>query len=144
MTALCVGLDPELWDVGNAGNRLALAICRRCDGCPGTDTAPHGVIRGGVAYSDTGKPLPICPQCGYPVGDYTGGPVFNCARCRIPAVAVPDVALVRARWMTRLFERGMTNADIAVEAGVQPRSVSRIRCRYKTSMSNHPLKEEAA
>lgn len=68
MRALCASLPSDWWDLGDPGNRLALALCSVCPAlklCPSGDPEPHGVIRGGVAWGDDGERLPLCP-CGYP------------------------------------------------------------------------------
>lgn len=40
----CVTLDPEWWDTGDDGNRLALMLCDLCPGCILNDPHPYGVI----------------------------------------------------------------------------------------------------
>lgn len=89
MRRLCVGQPPELWEVGDDGNRLALALCRVCPQlgwCSSTSVDERGVIRAGVAYGDTGRVLPVC-RCGYPnrkqpAWDGTVNPL--CHRCAPP------------------------------------------------------------
>jgi hypothetical protein len=71
---LCATQPAEHWDTGNNGNRLALLTCDACPAtqCPPTnDPHPHGVIRAGTAYDDTGRPLPRC-HCGYPNTSHRG------------------------------------------------------------------------
>lgn len=79
LAALCRTRPADWWDLGDDGNRLALAICAACpvlDRCaPGRH---HGVIRAGVAWAERGGRADIC-GCGYPVlgiGD-------RCARCTV-------------------------------------------------------------
>lgn len=84
MTALCVGKPAEWWSPEDPGARLAIAICRRCPNvfdCADGDPNPAGVIRGGVAYSDTGTPMAECPTCGYPRPARATG----CSRCEMTA-----------------------------------------------------------
>lgn len=126
MTALCHGRDPELWSTGDDGNRLALLICARCTGCPDTDPNPAGVIRQGVAYSDTGFALPVCGDCGYPVVGYNGG-TPSCRRCADPQVWVADRTWLRRRRVTVLAGKGLLDRQISDRTGIPAKSVSRIR-----------------
>ncbi|MGX6605608.1 hypothetical protein ACWKSP_26270 [Micromonosporaceae bacterium Da 78-11] len=126
MTALCRGLPADWWETGDDGNDLALLICRRCTGCPDDDPTPHGVIRQGVAYADSGVPLPDCSTCGRLNRTYTGG-VSRCDLCTEPRVALPNVRASRDRWIAGLCAQGMSNADVAAEADVSLRTVGRIR-----------------
>jgi hypothetical protein len=124
VTALCATRDPEWWAPESDGARLALLFCAVCPGCPDNDPEPCGVIRQGVAYSDSGKPLPICEDCGYPVADYRGGHV-RCPRCSVPDVWIPSKA-----WLTRrrvLALPGLPAREVAERVGISPNSVWRIR-----------------
>ena len=129
MTALCAGRDPDWWTTGDPGNRLAVMICRRCTSCPGDDPTPHGVIRQGVAYSDTGIALPACSNCGAPNAAYLGGPAefSRCDTCATPNTWTPDARTLRRRHVVALTLRGLPTAVIAEEAGVAVGSVHRIR-----------------
>lgn len=122
MTALCAGRDPEWWSPGSDGARLAMAICRRCTGCPSNDPTPHGVIRQGVPYGDTGRVLPVC-DCGYPNAGYRGGPVLPCARCAVPTVPIPDRKAVRASRIRHLAVLGLTARAIGIELRVSKETV---------------------
>lgn len=64
---MCLTRPADWWDTADDGARLALMLCSICPArlaCPEDGTV--GVIRGGIAYSDDGERLPLCP-CGYPV-----------------------------------------------------------------------------
>lgn len=83
VTALCRGKPADWWETGDGGNRLALTICRACPARPRCAAAARdecGVVRAGIAYSDTGKVLPVC-HCGYPQTSYRGGTVTCCPWC---------------------------------------------------------------
>ena len=69
LDALCRTRPSDWWETGNDGNRLAIALCSVCpvrSSCQTGDEEPHGVIRAGVAYRDTGERCDVCP-CGRPV-----------------------------------------------------------------------------
>lgn len=141
---LCRGQPPEHWEPANDGARLALALCRTCPdlaACPAGDPAPHGVIRAGVAYADTGAPLPVCP-CGYPVADYTGGTVPPCARCRVPDVPVPDRTLVRRRAVRLLVRDGACDGRIAAELGISRKTAR--NTRYAVGVRRRPGRQAVA
>jgi hypothetical protein len=133
--ALCQTRPAEYWDTDNDGARLALGLCsvcpsRRGDTCDAglSDPRPHGVIRAGVAYSDTGHRLPIC-RCGYPQTNYLGGAVSDCPRCKTPDVPIPNPKLV-LRWRVRdLFLAGYTDDRIAPIVGRHPSTIRAIRSR---------------
>ncbi|RKN38471.1 hypothetical protein [Micromonospora endolithica] len=94
MNGLCTTRDPEMWDTGNGGNRLALALCAVCPVRVGTtcaagepDDRPTGVIRAGVAYNERGGVCPVCDRCGYPVDDLPDRrrpTPPGCRHCRVP------------------------------------------------------------
>ncbi len=130
---LCRGLDPEMWWTGDSRNRLAVLICGQCEGCPDDDPTPAGVIRRGVAYSDSGKPLPQC-ACGTPCAGYLGGTV-KCKSCIEPTVPIPHVNRERASWMVRLHERGLPDEQIAVEAGITAHRVKEARREYRVRVA---------
>ena len=86
MTArLCPTRPAEWWDPFDDGARLAIALCRSCPGRGACldGAKPAGVIQAGIAFDDFGKPLPLCPTCGYP---RTGRPAATCARCAVPTL----------------------------------------------------------
>jgi len=126
---LCRSVPAEYFDTGDAGNSLAVRICARCTGCPDDDPEPHGVIRHGVAYSDAGKPLPPCSNCGNPNVTFSGGDpsTKRCANCADPQISIPDARLSRQRWVGKLARRGFTTEQIAAEAGVGVRNAERLR-----------------
>ena len=138
---LCAGRDPEMWSTGNELNRLAVMVCRRCTGCPpGSDPSPHGVIRQGIAYSDSGNPLPECPNCLAPNVDYAGGSHGLCRACRVPDVDIPDPQQMRTRRVRHLLTRGVPAPDIAAELQIGVTTVYRIRTR----INNQPLTQGEA
>ncbi|MFY1686453.1 helix-turn-helix domain-containing protein [Plantactinospora sp. WMMB782] len=129
----CHGKPADWWDTGDDGNRLALALCGVCptrdgDTCTAgiPDPHPHGVIRAGIAYSDTGRRLPIC-RCGYPQDDYLGGQPTDCRRCRVPDVPIPDPRRV-FRWRVRdLHLAGIREAEMARLLGRSPSTIRAVR-----------------
>lgn len=125
MTGLCVGKPAEWWSPEHDGARLALGLCSVCPGrprCLDGDPRPHGVIRAGIAWTDDGRPLPVCP-CGYPDWDYRGGPTNRvCPRCRIPDVPIPDRLALRRRRVITLAAR-MSDGQIADRLGVSAKTV---------------------
>jgi len=88
--ALCRTRPDDWWDTGDDGNRLAILLCRRAcpvlGECAAGDDQPCGVVRAGVAYSDRGRPLPMCP-CGRPVTRRRPGSDL-CLVCAPPAVEI--------------------------------------------------------
>ncbi|WP_420123881.1 hypothetical protein [Nakamurella sp.] len=91
MTGLCATRPADWWDLGDDGNRLALAICRACPAlatCAADTTAREaGVIRAGIAYLERGGIAPIC-QCGYPDDKRADSrrTTVLCRRCHVPQV----------------------------------------------------------
>lgn len=119
VTRLCVGRPPEWWYTGDDGNRLALAFCRACPfrpRCPVGDPRPHGVIRAGFAYTDSGARLPLC-VCGYPHVTNNVKPMTRCPRCKLPGLDrfAPDIQ----RWAAR----GDSGAAMARRVGCAPKSI---------------------
>lgn len=126
---LCRRRPPEWWTPDDDGARLALTICRLCpnlEPCAAGDPRPHGVIRAGQVWSDTGRPLPVC-GCGYPVDDYRGGDITACRRCRIPDVPIPDQKQVRARTVRLLVRAGHDDHALAAALGVQAGTAKLLR-----------------
>lgn len=114
MRQLCLFKPSDWWETGDDGNRLALALCGRCPAraatCPGGDPRPYGVIRAGIAYSDTGSPLPVC-GCGYPADDRRATEASRCRRCAPPRLD---------RWkgdVIRWYRRGDSAAVCARRLG---------------------------
>lgn len=138
MTALCVGRDPEMWTPESDLARLAMAICRRCTGCPDNDPKPHGVIRRAVPYSNTGRPMSVCPTCGYPQpGDASHHP-DRCPRCDLPALT--RFAADLASW----HAAGLTDRQAGARIGASSEQVRDTRRRYLKATTTHQPKEEAA
>lgn len=78
MNRLCVGKPSDWWEPADDGARLALMLCSVCPARDECGPEPeHGVIRGGVAWSDAGERLPLCP-CGYPVPNPGRADCFRC------------------------------------------------------------------
>lgn len=102
--ATCRRLPPEWWESGDDGNRLAMSLCRGA--CPVrgecADSEPRsvGVIRAGVAYSDVGTVLRLCP-CGRPIiardGRALPGTTLRCPDCGAADRPGPASRLVRRR-----------------------------------------------
>jgi hypothetical protein len=136
---LCASLPADWWDTGDPGNRLALQICGRCTGCPDDDPQPHGVIRRGVAYFDTGKAVPICPSCGRPNVSYRGGAVGLCSSCTVPDVPIPAALGDRRAQISTLVERQLTDAQIGAQIGLKPESVRKLRRSYGIRRRASPL-----
>lgn len=150
--ALCQRRPAEWWDTDNDGARLALALCsvcpsRRGDVCDAglADPDPYGVIRAAVAYSDTGRQLPVC-GCGYPQTSYRGGATTDCPRCKTPDVPIPDPKLV-LRWRVRdLFQAGLTDDRIAPIVGRHPSTIRAIRAENgwtRTRTETHAARRRA-
>lgn len=143
---LCAGQDPDWWTPGHEQARLATLICGICVGCPDNDPGPAGVIRDGVAYSDTGSVIPACPSCGRPNDNYRGGIVPRCRRCAVPDIRIPDVRASRAsrrRWIAELSNR-LPTEQVAAEAGISVRTVWSIRHRYGRCTATTTTESEAA
>lgn len=127
---LCAGLDPEWWTLGDDGNRLALAICGRCSGCPSNDPKPHGVIRQGVPYSDKGAALRIC-ACGYPQATRRADDDTLCPRCALPGLD---------RWrsdVTAWAARGDSNTVMGRRLGFDRTTVRDALKRWAREDHNH-------
>lgn len=120
LRALCATRPADWWDLGDDGNRLALALCSVCpvlDRCAGS--REFGVVRGGVAWSDAGVRLPLCP-CGRPAGRPSREMCFTCWPSE--GTAVPGRLRVRQRrgsvdehfgQITAWRAEGVTFAEIA-------------------------------
>lgn len=144
---LCAGQDPDWWTPADPGASLAIAICRRCVGCPvDDDPTPHGVIRRGVAYSDAGAVIPPCSTCGRPNTAYSGGDptAKRCPLCADPTIAIPKVTASKYRWVVKLGDRGFSNKEIGAEAGISPVLAARVRARHARSEQTSPVDEREA
>jgi hypothetical protein len=118
----CETREPEWWDTGDDGNRLALKLCAICPGCFDDDPKPYGVIRRGVPFGDDSKPRALC-ACGYPAENLnkvkTRNPVQLCRRCQLPSMEPYRAAIIRWR------DRGDTYTDIARRIAFSPDHVSK-------------------
>lgn len=135
---LCETRDPEWWATDDDGNRLAILLCRVCPlGCPANDPKPAGVIRGGVAYDDSGKRRMMC-ACGYPATGTVRGDrpdaVSECKRCATYEIAAYRDVIIRLR------AAGKTWSQIA--AGGVPYNEDHIRQNHLKWTS--PTPREAA
>jgi hypothetical protein len=139
VSALCEPLPFDYWITGDEGNRLAMGICRRCTGCPDNDPRPHGVIRRGVAYSDAGKVLPICPNCGQPNVGYRGGEAGLCSTCAVPDIAIPSAGGDRLSRIARMVEEKLTDTQIGADLGLKPETVRKLRRTYGIRRQAGPL-----
>jgi hypothetical protein len=123
---LCQRQDPTWWETGDDGNRLAIMLCRLCNGCPDNDPKPHGVIRDGHAFNAAGRQLAGCP-CGYPAEHQkrTGreSAAHLCRRCE-----PHDISYYRDT-ITRWHHDGKSWATIA---RLLPFSVDHIRKSYRS------------
>lgn len=129
ITRPCQTRNPEWWETGNDGNRLALMLCRICTGCPDNDPRPTGVIRSEVAYGDDSKPRGQC-ACGYPAEAPIPDPAKNpriraghtivqpCRRCQLPGIERYREAIIRWR------DRGDSYTTIAKRIAFSPDHVS--------------------
>lgn len=127
MTSLCVGRPAEWWDSADDGARLAIGICRLCPtraNCLDGDPHPEGVIRGGVAYSNRGAAMNLCPTCGYPQpGELTNllNQSERCPRCDVPSLA---------RWrgdIDRWHEAGLSDRDAGKRLGASREQIKAVR-----------------
>lgn len=142
--ALCRTRPADWWEVGDDGNRLAIQLCVvACpvrDRCLRGDPAPHGVIRGGVAYLDTGDRAAVC-GCGRPVAPAR----LSSTSCR--ACDPPQNTQVPKSWQPRrklspgaveshldtiavLVGQGWTDPDIGRRLGVKHSAVRGVRRRF--------------
>jgi hypothetical protein len=130
VSALCVRLPAQWWETGDGGNRMAIGICGRCTGCPDDDPKPHGVIRRGVAYSDAGNVVPICPNCGHPNVDYRGGDPGLCSGCAVPDIAIPSALGDRRSQITQMVGQRLSDEQIAASLGLAVDSVRKLRLSF--------------
>ena len=139
MKPLCVGRDSEWWTPNHEQARLAMRICSLCVGCPDNDPKPHGVIRRGVAYSDAGNVLPLCPNCDRPHTGYRGGELTLCQMCAVPDVPIPSQRGDRYTQIAALARQRLTDAAIAAQLGMKAEAVRKIRQRLRILRRASPL-----
>ncbi len=106
-----------------------MRICALCAGCPDNDREPAGVIRRGVPYADTGKRIPLCPNCGRPHTGYKGGRLTLCRLCAVPDVAIPEARLSRNARIVSLARCGLSDEAIGADVGMASASVGKLRRR---------------
>jgi len=89
---LCRTRPEDWWEFGDAGNRLALTLCRvACpvlEACAARDPGSAGVIRAAVAWTNAGKPAAMCP-CGRPIVPKPSRISSQCIICDPPKVPIP-------------------------------------------------------
>jgi hypothetical protein len=101
---ICTRLPAEWWHVGDDANRLAILLCRVCPFLPRCDNGrQYGVIRAGVAWSNDGRPLPLC-ACDYPNTTDPRSSVKVCRRCAPPAAA--PLSRKGREWLQRRMAKG--------------------------------------
>jgi hypothetical protein len=126
LRALCRTRPADWWDVPNDGNRLAIGLCQVCpvrSRCAETDTEPAGVVRGGVAYRDTGERAQVCP-CGRPIPRRRDS--GDCYQC-VPLVdtPVPAARPVRRRGRPAAAEPATERQIVALrDGGVSFRTIA--------------------
>lgn len=128
-----------MWSPADDRSRLALLLCSACAGCPDNDPRPHGVIRQGVAYSDKGHTLPICPTCGYPDHLYSGGSTETCSRCRVPDIAIPSCRGTRAEQIASMVADGWDDGRIGWSLGLATETVRKLRQQHRILRQPAPL-----
>lgn len=113
--ALCRTRPADWWDLGDDGNRLALALCSVCPArslCAAD--REYGVIRGGVAWNDHGRAAGLC-GCGYPLPvNEHGRDRAECFRCDPPR-NVPGGKGAEAR---RLVAAGLSYVAAGERLGI--------------------------
>lgn len=147
LDALCRTRPSDWWDLGDDGNRLAIALCSVCpvrSSCQTGDEEPHGVIRAGVAYRDTGERCQVC-ACGRPIP--TRRDRGECYRCeprwdvQVPAVVKRrpgrprQVAPAVERQMVALRAGGVSFRTIAAELRLPVSTVQSIVQRVKADLA---------
>jgi hypothetical protein len=127
LDALCRTRPPDWWDLGDDGNRLAIALCSVCpvrSSCSSGDEEPHGVVRAGVAYRDTGERAQVC-LCGRPIPTRRDrGVCFLCEpRFDVPVPVAkrrgrPSTAGEHLETIAALLRQDWTAKDIAKRIGL--------------------------
>lgn len=143
LRALCRTRPADWWDLGDDGNRLALAICSVCpvrDRC--ADDEPAGVVRAGVAYRDSGEPAQVC-RCGRPIPRRRdSGDCYQCVPLVDTQVPVArrrrgrpaSVDPVTERRIAALQAGGVSFRTIAAEFRMPVSTVQSIVQRVKADM----------
>lgn len=143
--ALCRTRPADWWSTGDDGNRLALAVCSVCPTlpqCPAGDPSPHGVIRGGVAWSNHGERLPLCP-CGRPTPTVERVDCFTCRPDKdtpMPSSLLNRPAEPFAATIRTLLAEGWTYRSIGLRIGSQPEAVRSVARRHgwKSKLAGRP------
>lgn len=133
---MCATRPADWWVVPDDGNRLALGLCSVCPEllrCSDGDPEPHGVIRGGIAYSADGQPLDLC-SCGRPEA-YVGR--RDCYACRpspnipLPVVKFARKAPIDVDRIVELHGKGMTYRAIGLVVGMNGETVRGVLRRWR-------------
>lgn len=138
--ATCRRLNPDDYDTGADGNRFVMLLCNQvCPvraQCAAADPAPVGVIRAGIAYTNTGDKAAIC-GCGQPIHPPRVASTM-CRRCDPPL----DTPMPRYRQTRRarhgevarhadtivdLKGRGFSDRAIALRLGCSATAVRGVR-----------------
>lgn len=147
LDALCRTRPSDWWDLGDDGNRLAIALCSACpvrSSCQTGDEEPHGVVRAGVAYRDSGERCDVCP-CGRPIP--TRRDSGECYLCEprwdvvVPVVVKRgrgrprQMPAARERQMAALRDAGVPFREIALEFRIPKSTVQSIVKRVKADLA---------
>jgi hypothetical protein len=116
-----------------------MRICNLCTGCPDNDPTPAGVIRQGVPYADTGKRIPLCPNCGRPHMGYKGGNLTLCRLCAVPDIEIPSARLSRNARIVALAKQDVPDDVIAADVGLSADAVGKLRRRLGVRRRAAPL-----
>lgn len=150
--ALCATRPADWWSTEDGGARLAALLCGVCPvavECAATAGTPHGVVRAGRAYRDSGEVALLCP-CGRPVVTVRASSA-ECTTCDPPAVRLPAPRTGRRYGrggveqfgdeILRLVDEGWTDRAIAVRLGLNRWSVRGVRRRRQINTcapQSHP------
>ncbi|MFE9955868.1 hypothetical protein [Micromonospora sp. NPDC005299] len=138
----CVTNPPQMWDLGNDGNRQAMALCQTCPAMDDdTCEITPGTIRRGIPWSDHLNEVKLCHRCGHPrIRQSNRGPIT----CKCPESSRTREQVIKA-W---LAAGGDTRpiADIAPELGMEYHALrDTLRRARKAGDRRVPLlKQEAA
>jgi hypothetical protein len=126
----CVTSPPQWWDSGNRHNPRAINLCRtacpfrqQCE--PDNGDPAIGVIRGGVAYDERGKPLPLCHQCQQPLNKSVQPGSNTCDLCRRGRLVVHHARIAE------LVEAGTSWAVIGRAIAHHPDAVRKYWTRHQ-------------
>ena len=139
LRALCRTMPSDWWATGDDGNRLALGICSVCPvrvRCGQGDPKPHGVVRAGVAYRDSGAVAVVCP-CGQPIP--TRRDLGMCFTCEprfdlpVPVAHTPQRLDTRRDEIAALLAVGGSYRSIGRKLGMAASSVRNVALRLRAA-----------